>query len=105
MDGDGRAESFSDDVSMGVIMYSEDMGIDIDINTKLDYLRIERKAKLNNSDKYMLPDFPITEEKREEWKIYRQALRDLPLNQNIEDISLDSMFKLSGVNWPIEPTP
>jgi len=40
MDGDGRAESFSDDVSMGVIMYSEDMGIDIDINTKLDYLRI-----------------------------------------------------------------
>tara|TARA_B100000427_G_scaffold203257_1_gene169036 strand:+ start:76 stop:393 length:318 start_codon:yes stop_codon:yes gene_type:complete len=105
MDGDGRAESFSDDVSMGVIMYSEDMGIDIDINTKLDYLRIERKAKLNNSDKYMLSDFPITEEKREEWKIYRQALRDLPLNQNIEDISLDSMFKLSGVNWPIEPTP
>ncbi len=43
-------------------------------------VRIKRDKLLQESDKYMLQDFPITNEKRNEWIIYRQALRDLPLN-------------------------
>ena len=38
--------------------------------------RAERDYFLFNSDKYMLSDFPITEEEREKWVAYRQYLRD-----------------------------
>ena len=50
----------------------------------------------------MISDWPITDEKREEWKIYRQKLRDLPLNseeaKRLEDGSL------INVTWPTKPT-
>ena len=45
---------------------------------KMAAIRAERDNLLTNSDKYMLPDYPVTEEQREAWKIYRQALRDMP---------------------------
>ena len=41
-------------------------------------IRRDRDVKLAASDKYMLPDFPITEETRGQWRQYRQALRDMP---------------------------
>lgn len=44
--------------------------------------RMERDRKLAETDKYMILDFPITEECKEEMIIYRQALRDLPANDN-----------------------
>ena len=40
--------------------------------------RAERDNLLAQTDKYMLPDFPITDEEREQYKAYRQYLRDLP---------------------------
>lgn len=40
--------------------------------------REERDSLLAETDKYMLPDFPITEEKLAQYKAYRQYLRDLP---------------------------
>ena len=42
------------------------------------YVRPRRNFLLSNSDKYMIPDFPISEKEREKWRIYRQSLRDLP---------------------------
>ena len=44
--------------------------------------RAERDQKLVETDKYMIVDFPISDECREEMKAYRQALRDLPANDN-----------------------
>lgn len=44
--------------------------------------RAVRDQKLIETDKYMIVDFPITEECKEEMIIYRQALRDLPANDN-----------------------
>ena len=44
--------------------------------------RAERDRKLAETDKYMIVDFPITEECKEEMIIYRQELRDLPANDN-----------------------
>lgn len=39
-----------------------------------------RNKRLNSTDKYLtVPDFPITEEQRQELIEYRQALRDYPL--------------------------
>ena len=44
----------------------------------LTLLRSERDARLSATDKYLMPDYPISAEKLAEVKAYRQALRDLP---------------------------
>jgi hypothetical protein len=43
----------------------------------------ERKLLLNDSDKYLLSDYPITAENLEIVKAYRQALRDFTTNNYI----------------------
>lgn len=53
-----------------------------------------RDKYLTLSDKYMLSDFPITEEKRQEWVLYRQQLRDIPQQQGFP----------TDVIWPTMPT-
>jgi len=50
-----------------------------------------RNEYLQNSDHKVLPDYPTN--KLEEWKIYRQALRDLPANTS------DPL----NVTWPTPP--
>ena len=50
-------------------------------NQPLQRLRTERDTLLNQTDKYVVVDFPhTTPEKKQEWLDYRQALRDLPAN-------------------------
>lgn len=61
------------------------------INNHLPLMRIKRNYLLSESDKYMLLDYPITEEKQNEWKVYRQQLRDFP--------------ETCDINNPIWPTP
>jgi len=47
----------------------------------LNKLRKERNELLEKTDKYTVPDFPHpTEEVKQAWLDYRQALRDLPAN-------------------------
>lgn len=41
-------------------------------------LRTERDTRLYNTDKYLLPDYPISPEALEAIKVYRQLLRDIP---------------------------
>lgn len=43
-----------------------------------DNLRHLRDIRLNSTDKMLLADYPISAEKLEEIKAYRQILRDLP---------------------------
>lgn len=42
------------------------------------YIRPIRNKELYRVDKYVLEDFPVTSEQRDEAHIYRQALRDIP---------------------------
>jgi hypothetical protein len=51
----------------------------------MDLLRNKRNQLLTNTDKYMLSDYPITDERKNEWKTYRQALRDLPKTIDINN--------------------
>ncbi|ADO42383.1 tail fiber assembly protein [Ketogulonicigenium vulgare] len=44
----------------------------------MDGLRAERDRRLAASDRYVLPDYPQSDEARVAWLAYRQALRDLP---------------------------
>ena len=61
-------------------------------------LREKRNEKLAESDWTILSDSQLTTTKQNEWKTYRQALRDLPPNQTPTDT------KLSNITWPTEPT-
>lgn len=64
-------------------------------NQPLQDLRTERDTLLNQTDKYVVADFPnTTPEKKQEWLDYRQALRDLPAN------TADP----SNPVWPTPPT-
>ena len=65
-------------------------------------LRKQRNEKMLKTDFYFVNDFPHkTDEKRQEWLAYRQALRDLPNNQTPQ---IDSDGNLTNVTWPTEPT-
>lgn len=55
--------------------------------------RAERDFLLEQTDKYMLPDFPITDEKREQYKAYRQYLRDLPASWSFPNVEIMTFEK------------
>lgn len=68
---------------------------------RLSFLREERDRLLQESDKYILADFPLSDEKKEEWIQYRQALRDFP--ENGTNITNDE-GAIIGFNWPNKPS-
>lgn len=55
-------------------------------------LRKKRDYLLTQCDWTQLPDSPLTEEKKTEWMVYRQQLRDLPA-------TIDSANPV----WPLPP--
>lgn len=52
----------------------------------LESIRLKRDNLLLESDWTQLSDSPITEEKKLDWKIYRQQLRDVTINNNLVNI-------------------
>jgi len=66
------------------------------IRIKWSDLRNKRLYKLKESDWIVsISDSPFSQEKIEEWKVYRQALRDLPSNTADPENPV----------WPQAPTP
>ena len=55
-----------------------DLPDDVDENSKNQMARFHRDKLLTESDFSQMADVPMTDEKRAEWRIYRQQLRDLP---------------------------
>ena len=49
--------------------------------TEADVIRTERNRLLRISDWTQANDSPLTSEKKEEWKVYRQALRNLTMTR------------------------
>jgi hypothetical protein len=64
----------------------------------MDQLRMQRDSLLMQSDWRMNEDYPYAD--KEQWKTYRQALRDLPANASP---TLDENGMLTNVTWPTEP--
>jgi hypothetical protein len=59
-------------------------------------MKVARSGLLYSSDWTQLSDAPISDSKREEWVIYRQALRDVPENNvGVTDIA--------DIVWPTAP--
>lgn len=59
----------------------------------LENLRSTRNTLLTDSDWTQLDDSPLSEEKKTEWKNYRQILRDLT---DLDD--------LTSIVWPTKPS-
>ena len=59
------------------------MNLEDELNIYYQIMRNQRDKLLQNTDKYLLPDYPITLQQQMEMKTYRQALRDLPENNFI----------------------
>ncbi len=57
--------------------------------------RIERNLILQSSDWAVKTDVPLPAGKKNEWKAYRQALRDLP----------DTYPNADHIIWPEQPAP
>lgn len=62
-------------------------------------VRAERNKRLALTDHLVMPDYPISQEKLEEIKVYRQALRDLPEQLGFPWNGPDD----PACPWPLEP--
>ena len=56
--------------------------------------RADRKRLLDDSDKRVLPDFPISAEEKEQWLLYREYLRNIT-----DDPKFPNVDVLSFENW------
>ena len=59
-----------------------------------DGTRGARNSLLASSDWTQASDSPLSSSKKDEWKTYRQALRDLPVSQP----------DIADMTWPTEPS-
>jgi hypothetical protein len=64
-------------------------------------LRLKRDSLLLSTDWTHIADNNLTDEKREEWRIYRQSLRDLPSTS--ASMTIDINTNLVNVVWPTKP--
>ena len=67
-------------------------------------LRIERDRRLGECDWRMTSDYPHADQQA--WVIYRQSLRDLPNQIEMEEIpnpGLDERGELVFDHWPVPP--
>lgn len=58
--------------------------------------RMQRNSLLADSDKYMISDFPVTEEERAEYAAYRQYLRDYPASADFPAMPAKSFEEWKG---------
>lgn len=67
--------------------------IDGKVSYTAEELRAERDSLLEQTDKYMISDFPITDEERTQYKVYRQYLRDLPASWDFPNVEIMTFEK------------
>ena len=90
----------SDDTSKWGVTWKQvsDKMTAIDAAAPLKQLRIERNAKLAETDFHALSDVTMADN----MKTYRQALRDLPASSGGKDATLKDGV-LENVTWPQKP--
>ena len=71
---------------------SEQLQIKI-LESHKNFVRQERDRRLAECDWTQVTDVPLTEEKKNEWILYRQLLRNLP----------STIVDISPINWPLKP--
>lgn len=66
---------------------------ELEVSELMRTTRIKRNKLLSQTDKFMIVDYPITDEQRTAMREYRQILRDLP--QNNTTTIPESPFEIS----------
>lgn len=64
----------------------------------MNRLRYDRNVKLSSCDWTQLKDVPLNEQDQVAWSAYRQALRDLP-----QQYEMNTVVSLDQVEWPVSP--
>lgn len=91
---DADAETETDAVETAGRLRGDDQARDARLQPELwREVRAKRDQLLLESDKFMIPDFPIAEAEREAWRKYRAALRDITKKAKRPD----------RVRWPVRP--
>lgn len=68
-----------------------------------DEIRGKRNQYLKASDWTQVPDSPLSDEKKAEWRTYRQALRDM-MNVDLPDGQTESQVNpLTLLQFPAKP--
>jgi len=78
----------------------------------IDIVRKERNAMLDATDKFMVSDYPISDEEKAAWLTYRQALRDITNGNTVLDAENDFyplpprrytlLDGMSSINLPLD---
>ena len=74
-----------------IILTSELRSVDYETKN-----RAKRGSFLFDSDWTQMPDSPLSDSKKAEWRTYRQSLRDLPTHSNWPE--------LADSDWPTPPS-
>lgn len=98
----GKIERLSDKELIQALSY-EAIDPDVKLNwvikenkdRLLQELRIKRDFLLSKTDYTQSPDSPMTDDEKNQWKIYRQELRDFP--STLSDV------ELLNPPWPADP--
>ena len=99
-DENGSAIETSDTSKWGVTWKQvSDKMTAIDAAAPMKELRLQRDAKLAETDFYALGDVTMSDN----MKTYRQALRDLPASNDGKNATLASDGSLENVKWPQKP--
>ena len=79
--GNGSSFEITDDEVIETQLYREksQSEIDSELNSLWSNIRYRRNAELKECDWTQIPDSPLSEELKDEWKTYRQLLRDITL--------------------------
>ena len=77
-----------------VTLVEDPVKVQAKLNAAWTALRTERNARLAQSDWVALADAHLSQDKKDAWFTYRQALRDLP--ENATDPT--------QVTWPVSPS-
>ena len=90
---DGSDDNDSDvSRAISILEYPESLDLYKRLNHEQD-IRAKRNNLLSNTDHLIQSDYPISDEKKQEIKVYRQALRDIPQQDGFPD----------NIVWPDKP--
>ena len=67
-------------------------------------LRTKRNKLLAECDWTILPSSPLSTEKQDAWKVYRQALRDIPSKYSNPPLTeKGDLLDNTKIDWPEKP--
>lgn len=83
-------------IENGELIFSNGQLVEKSIEQKGADKRLERNALLQATDKYMLSDYPLTDEERNFYRQYRQYLRDFPENDDFWNSEIKTFANWKG---------